>query len=121
MFTSTWRKGTQWFLAGSLAAISLTGYAASEYRVAMQAGSGHYLSAVNNGGGDVNASGGALDLWESFTLIDTNGGKLEHGDPVHIWTSAARYFHAEHAGGANLTATAPHALSWETFHIEVEW
>ncbi|MCC6322633.1 MAG: hypothetical protein IT438_14485 [Phycisphaerales bacterium] len=46
---------------------------------------GRWISALNGGGSTVFMSGG-VDAWETFSLIDTNGGNLISGDTIAIKT-----------------------------------
>jgi hypothetical protein len=74
-----------------------------------------YLGAQNNGGGAVVATAAAPQAWETFSLLDANGGVLESGDRVHVITGGGQYLQAASGGGAALTATGNQLLGWETF------
>ncbi|UJR80628.1 glycoside hydrolase family 16 protein [Sandaracinus amylolyticus] len=81
------------------------------------AGSDRFVGAVDNGGGAVVASASVADAWETFTLIDGNGGALQSGDLVAVVTGNGRFFRAVDGGGAALDAAGVEALDWETFRI----
>lgn len=92
--------------------------AAIHYNITLKTSNNHYVVAENNGGSHVNANRGAPGPWEHFTLIDHNGGTLNHGDSISIQTGTGHYFQAGHNGGHDVSAVAPHAHAWETFTIE---
>ncbi|HSL81312.1 MAG TPA: S8 family peptidase, partial [Thermoanaerobaculia bacterium] len=48
--------------------------------VNLQASNGQYVVAENGGGGVINANRNVAAAWETFTLVDRNGGLLQHGD-----------------------------------------
>jgi len=74
--------------------------------------------AEGGGGGVVNANRGAIGPWETFTLIDQNGGALESGDLVNIQTIGGYFVVAEGGGGDVVNANRTAAFTWETFRIE---
>jgi hypothetical protein len=78
---------------------------------------GQYLGAQNNGGGAVNATAVLAQGWETFTLIDSNGGALTSGDPVFIQAGNGQFFQAVNGGGSTLNAGSNNQLGWETFKI----
>ncbi len=99
---------------------ALTGAAPGTRSLAsLRAGSGHYLVAVNGGGGDVfaNASG-SPGVWGTFTLVDRNGGALNSGDAVHFYTSSWWLLSAFNAGGGVFSAVGMMPHNWENFVIE---
>lgn len=65
--------------------------AQSYHVVNFQAQSGHYVVAENGGNSYMNADRGSAGAWETFELQDTNGGNLESGDEVYIYTSGGYY------------------------------
>lgn len=73
-----------------------------------------YLRAASNGGGAIDATATAAQGWETFSLIDVNGGSLASGDSVQIRTGGGQFFRA--VNGA-LDATATTAGTSETFRI----
>jgi Metallo-peptidase family M12 len=88
------------------------------YTTAFQSSGGFFVVAEGGGGGVVNANRTAVGSWETFTLIDLNGGNLESGDLVNIQSATGHYVVAEGGGGdvVNANRTIPDA--WETFRIE---
>jgi beta-glucanase (GH16 family) len=80
---------------------------------------GQFVSAEQGGGGDVNANRAAASTWETFTLLDLNGGSLEDGDLVNLQTLDGHFVCAEGGGGAGsaVNATRTQALDWETFRV----
>jgi len=77
-----------------------------------------YLSAANGGGGALTADKSQAQGWETFTLVDLNGGDLESGDLVYVRCSDGSWFSASNAGGAGIAAGATTPSTWETFSIE---
>jgi len=75
------------------------------------------VGAENNGGGAVIASSTAAQAWETFSLIDVNGGTLESGDSVFIEAGGGQFFQALNGGGSSLNAGSANRLGWETFKI----
>jgi hypothetical protein len=73
--------------------------AQSYYTVNFQAQSGHYVVAEGNGGTWMNADRGSAGSWETFTLIDANGGSLDSGDEVYIQTGGG-YFASQQCTGS---------------------
>lgn len=87
-------------------------------RAALQSYCGYYMVAEWAGGGAVNANRTAIGPWESFTIVDRNGGSLMHGDTVNIQTHNGMYIAALGGGGAGVVADRAGAAEWETFTIE---
>ena len=86
--------------------------------VHLRAGNGQYLTARNGGGGLVRADGQTTGAYESFTLIDQDGGALLSGDPVNLMTWNARhYLQADDGGGASVSADATQAGNYQRFTI----
>jgi hypothetical protein len=90
----------------------------SGYTTAFQSIGGLFVVAEGGGGGVVNANRAAIGPWETFTLIDLNGGALESGDLVNIQTIAGYFVVAEGGGGDVVNANRTAAFAWETFRIE---
>ncbi|MFT3776438.1 MAG: glycoside hydrolase family 16 protein [Minicystis sp.] len=76
-----------------------------------------FVGAQDNGGGAVIATATVAQAWETFTLIDKNGGSLVSGDEVFIKTGGGQYFQALDGGGSTLNAASYNQLGWETFRI----
>ena len=88
------------------------------YTVAFQSIGGYFVVAEGGGGSVVNANRVAIGPWETFTLIDLNGGALEGGDLVNIQSIGGYYVVAEGGGGDVVNATRTNPLEWETFRID---
>jgi hypothetical protein len=90
----------------------------SGYTTAFQSIGGYFVVAEGGGGGVVNANRGAIGSWETFTLVDLNGGALESGDLVNIQSVGGYFVVAEGGGGDVVNANRTAASTWETFRIE---
>ncbi len=90
----------------------------STYTTAFQSSGGFFVVAENGGGSVVNANRTGIGPWETFTVIDINGGSLESGDLVNIQTSGGFFVVAELGGGDVVNANRTAAGGWETFRIE---
>jgi hypothetical protein len=88
------------------------------YTTAFQSIGGYYVVAEGGGGDVVNCNRTAVGPWETFTLIDLNGGALESGDLVNIQSVGGYYVVAEGGGGDVVNANRTQAQAWETFRIE---
>jgi glucosylceramidase len=77
-----------------------------------------YVSAANGGGGALTADRPQAQGWETFTLVDLNGGDVESGDLVYVRCSDGSWLSAANAGGAGLSAGATTPSTWETFVVE---
>ncbi len=88
------------------------------YTAAFQSIAGHFVVAEDGGGSVLNANRSAIGLWETFTIIDLNGGALESGDLIHIQSVFGYFVVAESGGGDVVNANRTAALEWETFRIE---
>jgi hypothetical protein len=88
------------------------------YTTAFQTIFGYFVVAEGGGGDVLNANRTAVGPWETFTVIDLNGGALESGDLINIQSIGGYYVVAEGGGGdvVNCNRTVP--LQWETFRIE---
>ncbi|HEX4461944.1 MAG TPA: RICIN domain-containing protein [Polyangia bacterium] len=73
-----------------------------------------YVGATNGGGSTTYADRYAPQGWETFTLVDHNGGALTDGDSVSFQASGGQYLSAS-AGTTNAAATTAGAT--ETFKI----
>jgi hypothetical protein len=78
---------------------------------------GTYIVAEGGGGGAVNANRTAAAQWETFGMIDHNGGELMHGDVVSLRTYNGYYVQPDGGGGAGANATATAIGPWEQFII----
>jgi hypothetical protein len=79
---------------------------------------GFYIVAEKGGGGPVFANRRQAREWETFTLIDINGGQLMSGDRVNLMTyDGKHYLVAEGGGGREVKADRTKARQWETFTI----
>jgi hypothetical protein len=80
-------------------------------------GAGTFLGAQNNGGGAVLASATAAQGWETFSLVDVNGGALVSGDTVNVKAGGGQFLRALNGGGGAVDFTATAAQGWEAFQI----
>src|SRR5689334_1302069 len=77
-----------------------------------------FVTAENAGGGAVTANRAAAQAWETFQLIDKNGGALESGDLVFLKTDNGFYLQAPpQAADSVINAGSRNQLDWETFRI----
>ncbi len=84
----------------------------------LRAVNGQYVIANNGGGGTVRADSATAAEWQSFTLIDQNGGILQSGDTVSLLTwDGQNYLRADNGGGGAVSATATQIGTWERFTI----
>jgi hypothetical protein len=83
--------------------------------VSLRADNGQYVVAENGGGWVVNANRDAIGPWETFNLIDLDGGSLRDGDFVAFQASSGHYLQAVDGGGGTMLAIGPRADPWETF------
>lgn len=88
------------------------------YTINLQANNNQFVVAEGNGGGAINANRNAAGAWETFRMVDLNGGQLISGDKVGFSTSSGYYFRAEGGGGSTMDGTAQSLGAWETFFIE---
>ena len=93
------------------------GYSSGPLTVSLAAQNGLYVVAENGGGDVVNATRSAIGPWETFGLVDLNGGALNDGDPVAFRTDNGAYFQALYGGGDTLRSAFANVGSWETFTI----
>ncbi|HWZ87536.1 MAG TPA: chitinase, partial [Polyangiaceae bacterium] len=78
---------------------------------------GYFVGASNNGGSTVIATAAAQQAWETFSVIDLNGGSLDSGDSVFVRAGNGQYFQALNGGGSSLNAGSNNTLGWETFKL----
>src|SRR6478735_6762405 len=79
---------------------------------------GRYVTAENAGGAAVTANRAAAQEWETFQLIDKNGGALQSGDLVFLKTSKGFYVQAPpQAANSRINANSRNQLDWETFRM----
>jgi hypothetical protein len=77
----------------------------------------NFVGAQNGGGGNVVATATVAQGWETFTLLDQNGGTLQSGDEVFVQTGNGDYFQAANGGGSTLNAASHNEKGWETFRV----
>ncbi len=86
--------------------------------VCLKTSNGKNLVAEKGGGGDVHADSGKSTEWETFEMIDLNGGRLNSGDAVNLKTSDDLHFLvAEYGGGSVVKADHLNAKEWGTFNL----
>ncbi|MFB2982484.1 PA14 domain-containing protein [Microseira sp. BLCC-F43] len=76
-----------------------------------------YVVAEGGGGSVVNANRDVASFWETFTLIDLNGGSLNSGDVINIVAQNRQYMVAEGGGGGVVNANRIDPGPWEEFKI----
>lgn len=82
-----------------------------------QTSNGSYIVAEEGGGGDANANRSQIGPWETFSVIDINGGTLQSLDPVCIATYNSNYLVAENGGGDVVRANRVSCGPWEKFNL----
>ena len=87
------------------------------YTTAFQTIFGYFVVAEGGGGDVLNANRTAVGPWETFTVIDLNGGTLDNGDLIHIQSVGGYYVVAEGGGGDVVNCNRTAAQAWETFRI----
>jgi len=75
-----------------------------DHRFALQTHNGRFVSAIDGGGGAVDAHGMGQGEWETLFFVDINRGRLMSGDAVYIKTMDGSYFQAN-GGGLNGNAS----------------
>jgi hypothetical protein len=76
-----------------------------------------HVVAEGGGGGIVNANRDWIGPWETFTLVDLNGGTLWDGDPVAFRAENGQYLQAVDGGGGTMLAIGGGPWAHETFTI----
>lgn len=94
-----------------------TGASMRQRGIALRAANRKFVSAENGGHGKVAASRLSSGAWETFDLVDLNGGSLVDGDRVALQTASGLYVQADHGGPAPLLAIGPAPGGWETFTV----
>jgi hypothetical protein len=85
--------------------------------VRLRAMNGQWVVAEGAGGGAVNANRDGAGPWETFGLVDLDGGSLEHGDAVRFRTWNGVHYLIAFPDG-RLLATSANPGGWETFAVE---
>jgi hypothetical protein len=78
---------------------------------------GKFVVAENGGGGVVNANRDSAGAWETFELVDLDGGELLDGDRVQLRAHNGSYVSAANGGGGAVRADQASAGSFETFRV----
>jgi FKBP-type peptidyl-prolyl cis-trans isomerase FkpA len=91
--------------------------AGTPYTIGLRAGSGQFLSVENNGNALVQANKSSMGPWETFRLLDVNGGALVSGDTVRIETTSGWGF-APTAGSLGAVVSPGQSIVEEQFVIE---
>jgi hypothetical protein len=94
-----------------------TGQSSPLVPVNLRTATGNYMSADLGGGGEVTASRTVAGAWETFDLLDMNGGSLRDGDPVALQTAHGLYLQADQGGNGPLAAVGFAPGAWETFTL----
>lgn len=77
-----------------------------------------WMVAEQGGGSAVNADRPAASIWETFEIVDLNGGDLLTGDLVALRTFDGVHYLQAAGGGGSTTNAFPTAVgAWETFTI----
>jgi hypothetical protein len=74
-----------------------------------------FLVAEKGGGGVVNANRAVARSWESFTLVDLDGGELGDGDSFQLAAFNGQFVSAVDGGGGAVLADRDSVGPWETF------
>jgi len=86
-------------------------------RVTFQSSNGYFVVAENGGNDVVNADRSSAGIWETFTLIDLNGGILSSGDHINLLSTDGHYVVADLGASNRVYANRDTAGSWEDFVI----
>lgn len=116
-------------LAMLVLAFPVAGSAQVDYTVSFEVNNGDWVAAEGGGGGPTWGTGyprgrvvgdrSTAGPWETFILIDLNGGALESGDSIRLRTyTNGLYFCADGGGGGQIMANRVTAGYWETYVIE---
>ncbi|HEX6097344.1 MAG TPA: hypothetical protein VF432_13530 [Thermoanaerobaculia bacterium] len=94
----------------------------SDYQVTFKTYDGvHYLSARYGGGNYIHAEATAPSTYETFSMVDENGGSLMSGDTVYMQVHEGQYISADQGGGGDVVAVYFTPVIWERFIIEKTW
>lgn len=88
-----------------------------KYSAALVCENGFYVCAEGGGGSHLVANRNTKGPWETFTLVDLNGGELESGDLVHLISNEGYFVVAEGGGNGIVNANRNAAGEWEKFRI----
>lgn len=105
-------------LATALAALAASDAHATNLKIGLKTHEGKWVVAEGGGGRELLANRDQRAQWETFTLFDLDGGRLEHGDVVALRGPDGHFVAAEGGGGRELVANRDRALEWERFRIE---
>jgi len=87
----------------------------SQYHVTLRTYSKQYLTAEDGGGREVLANRNAPGPWETFRLVDLNGGILQSGDDIYLVAYNGMFVVAE--GGGVVNANSQRASHRERFTL----
>ncbi len=90
---------------------------ATSYTGSFISSAGRYVTAEGGGGSSVTCNRTAKGTWETFEIVDKNGGSLTSGDEINIRASNGMYVVAEGGGGGAVNANRQVPSVWETFTI----
>lgn len=99
-----------------VALLSQAAEAATETVACLKAWDGTHRAVSEDDRHTVNANRPWCGAWEQHTIVDVNGGALQHGDQVGIISAWGLYWSAQENG--RLEANRPHFYGWEHFTIE---
>ena len=88
------------------------------FKIHLKAYNGQYMCAENGGGCEVVANRSRAAEWETFTIHDENGGKLESGDMIYLASCSGKFMCAEGGGGREVVANRENPSIWEKFCIQ---
>jgi hypothetical protein len=85
--------------------------------ITLQVRNGQFASAENGGGAGVSAFRPNPVGWETFGVVDLNGGTLNSGDTINLQARDGQFVAAEGGGGGAVNANRAQAVTWEQFVI----
>ncbi len=85
--------------------------------VSLKTLSNYYVSAEAGGGDVLTADRISKGIWETFVLIDKNGGHLQSGDVIRLQTYNGHFVVTEGGGGGAVNADRLIPNVWEEFTI----
>jgi hypothetical protein len=91
--------------------------AGTSVRMGLRASNGQWVCAELTGSRAVVANRNDMGPWETFNLIDLNGGHLMSGDRLAIQSADSRFFCAESGGGSTVVANRLSPYAWEEFRL----